>query len=184
MDPEVEKHFPRAQRVAYDRIVNDMHALQQRGATMASRLTTLATQLATVRSQLAGASNVSPAATAGFESLERDFEAVRVKFGVAAGRAPGAAAPTPPPGGPGGGGGGGGFGGGGAVNLTNALARLGQVKGLLVNVWETPSAGSMAQVTAATQALETAIREAEAAIGKVGGVNTALRPSGLSITMP
>jgi hypothetical protein len=58
------------------------------------------------------------------------------------------------------------------------------VKGLLVNVWETPSAGSMGQVTNASQALEGALREAEAVLGKVGGVNTALRSSGISITMP
>ena len=46
------------------------------------------------------------------------------------------------------------------------------------------SAGSMAQVSAASKALEDAMREAEAVLAKVNGVNAALRASGLTITVP
>ena len=79
MDPKVEERFTGAQRVAYDRVVNDLHALQQRGTTVSARLTALATQVATVRSKLESTPNVTPAAKSAFETLEKEFNDVRVK---------------------------------------------------------------------------------------------------------
>ena len=57
------------------------------------------------------------------------------------------------------------------------------MKNLLVNVWEAPSSGSMAQVVSATRSLEEAMREADQVLNKVASVNNQLRSSGLSIVV-
>jgi hypothetical protein len=118
-----------------------------------------------------------------YAAFKKEFEDIRVKFGVQPGRLPGAAAPGG--GGPGAGGprGGGGFGGGFAAT-NNALGRVGQIKGLLVGLWETPSAASIKQAADASKALTDAMKEADALMAKIGGVNATLRTTGLAITMP
>ena len=185
MDPEVEKHFSGAQRVAYDKLVTDLHAAQQRGQNSATRLTALATQIAIVDSKLDSAPNMTPEMKAAYAAFRTQFNDVRAKFGVQLGRVPGTG-PAPAaggPGGPGGGGGGGGFG-GGAAAPGNALGRVGQVKGFLVGIWEAPSATSVRQAADATKALDEAIKLADALLAQVGGVNDRLKPSGLAITLP
>lgn len=181
MDPDVEKHFSATQRVAYDKLVNDLHAAQQRGQNSATRLTALATQIAVVDSKLDSAANLTPEMRAAYAAFKTAFNDVRTKFGVQPGRLPGAAAPAPPAGGPGGGGGG--FG-GGAAAPGNALGRVGQVKGLIVGVWEAPSAASVRQSTEATKALDDAVKAADALLARVNGVNDTLKPAGLAITLP
>lgn len=181
MDPEVERHFSAAQRVTYDKTVNDLHSLHQRGATVAARLTALATQVAIVDSKIDSTATATTEMKARFDVFEKEFTDVRAKFGVPAGRVPGSPAPEAASSGPGGGGGG--FG-GGAVNPLNAYGRLASIKGALVGIWEAPSAGSMQQVAAATKALEDAMKEAESLLAKVASVNDALKAAGLSMTMP
>ena len=161
MDPEVEKHFAGKQRVAYDRIVNDLHAAQQRGQNTATRLTALASQIALVDSKLDSTANVTPEMKAAYATFRTQFNDVRTKFGVQLGRPQGAAAA------PG-----------------SALGRVGQVKGLLLGVWEAPSAASVRQAGDATKALDDAMKQAEALLAQVNGVNNTLRPSGLAITLP
>lgn len=179
-DPEVK--FTVAERTAYDKVVTDLHDAQGRGAAMAARLNTLGTQIAIVKSKLDSTANVSDAAKAQLTALEKSFDALRVKFGVAAARLPGPPAQGAA-GGPGGGGGGGGFGGGG-VNAENALGRVGAIKAALVGVWEVPSAGSRNQATAATTALDAAMKEAPALFTQAGGVNDAFKASGLALQIP
>ena len=58
------------------------------------------------------------------------------------------------------------------------------MKGLLIGVWETPSAASVRQAADATKALDEAIKQADALLSQVSGVNTTLKPSGLAITLP
>ena len=192
MDPEVEKNFTGKQRIAYDKTVNDLHALQQRGSAVAARLGTLATQIAIVSAKLDSAPNVTPETRARYDAFKKEVDDLRAKFGVAVGRVPGppaaggaagGAAAGAAPGGGAPGGGGGGFG-GGAANPTNALGRVGTVKGALVGIWEAPSAGSLRQASDASKALEDAMKAAEATFAKVGSVNDALRTSGLAITLP
>lgn len=185
MDPKVEERFRGAQRVAYDRLVNDLHAAQQRGQDVATRLTALATQVAIVDSRLDTAANVSAAAKATYGTFKATFNDVRTKFGVQPGRLPGAApAGTPGQGGPGGGGGGGGGFGAQFAQPGNALGRVGQLKGLLIGIWEEPSAASRRNSSDAIKALDAAIREAEALLGQVSRINEAFKPSALAITLP
>ena len=125
-----------------------------------------------------------PAATkTQFAAFAQAFDSVRVKFGVAAGRAAGAAAPmvAPPAGGPGGGGGGGRF---GAANNDDALARVGQIKSLVIGIWETPSEGSRRQAADATAALRAAITEANGLLARQRALEAALTPHGLSLSAP
>ncbi len=180
MDPEVEKHFSGKLRVAYDKLVNELHAAQQRGQNTATRLTALATQIAIVDSKIDSTSSVTPEIKTAYTAFKTQFNDVRTRFGVQLGRVPG----TGGPGGAGGAGGGqGGFGGAGAAP-NSALGRVGQVKGLLLGVWEAPSAASVRQAADATKALDEAIKQAEALLGQVSGVNNTLRPLGLVITLP
>ena len=58
------------------------------------------------------------------------------------------------------------------------------MKGLLLGVWEAPSAASVRQAADATKALDEAMKQAEALLAQVSGVNNTLRPSGLAITLP
>ncbi|MCC7002880.1 MAG: hypothetical protein IT357_12055 [Gemmatimonadaceae bacterium] len=183
MDPEVEKHFTGSARIAYDKVVNDLHALQTTGSATAAKLTTLATQVAIMDSKIDSTASVTPDMKSRYTAFKKEFDDLRVKFGVQPGRLPGAAAPGAGGPGAGGPGGGGGFGGGFAA-ANNALGRVGQVKGLLVGVWETPSAASLKQAADASKALADAMKEADALMAKIGGVNETLRTTGLAITMP
>ncbi|MFN0100429.1 MAG: hypothetical protein ACKVS7_17315, partial [Gemmatimonadaceae bacterium] len=189
MDPEVEKHFTGSARIVYDKVVNDLHALQTSGNATATKLTSLATQVAIMDSKIDSTASVTPEMKSRYTAFKKDFDDLRVKFGVQAGRLPSAAAPGaggPGAGGPGGGpggGGGGGFGGGFAAP-NNALGRVGQVKGNLVGIWEAPSAASLKQAADVSKALTEAMKEADALMAKIGGVNEALKMTGLAITMP
>jgi photosystem II stability/assembly factor-like uncharacterized protein len=176
MDPKVD--LAGDARVAYDAFLLDLHTRQQRGTDVAASLTTLAGQIATVKSKLGDVPNLPADARTRFTALEQAFDSVRVKFGVAAGRAPGAPAPAAAPGG-----GGGGFG-AAALNTTNALARLGQVKGLIAGIWETPSEGSRRQAADATAALDAAITEANAVLANARTLGTTLSPFNLTLGTP
>ena len=189
MDPEVEKHFSGKPRVAYDKLVNDIHAAQQRGQNTATRLTALAAQVAIVDSKIDSSANVTPEMKAAYAAFKTTFNDVRAKFGVQLGRVPGTAAPSAAggqagAGGAGGPGGGQGGFGGAAAGPNSALGRVGQMKGLLLGVWEAPSAASVRQATDATKALDQAIEQADALLARVSGVNNTLKPSGLAITLP
>jgi photosystem II stability/assembly factor-like uncharacterized protein len=180
MDPKVEERFSGAQRVAYDKLVNDLHAAQQRGQTVATRLTALASQIALVDSKMDSTANVSDAMKTSFGAFKTEFNDVRTKFGVQPGRMPGAAAPAPA-GGPGGGGGGFGQ---QQAQPGNALGRVAQLKGVIVGIWEAPSASSTKSSADAIKALDEAVKAAEALLAKVPRVNDTLKPSGLAITLP
>ncbi|MBK7906093.1 MAG: hypothetical protein IPJ78_05945 [Gemmatimonadetes bacterium] len=185
MDPKVADRFAGAPRVAYDKLANDLHAAQQRGQDVATRLTALATQLTQVTAKMDSTATITPEMKTAFDAFRTEFNAVRTKFGVQF-RMPGApAAPAPGgPGGPGGGGGGGGFGGGGAAQPGNALGRVGQVKGLLLGIWEAPSAAITKGAADAMKALDDASKEAQTLLAKLPRLNETLKPSGLAITLP
>ncbi len=178
-DPKVD--LAGEARVAYDAFLLDLHTRQQRGTDVAASLTTLAGQVATVKSKLDSTANLSAEARSRFTALAQAFDSVRVKFGVGPGRVAGAPAPAAPAAG-GGGEGGGGF--GAAANTANALARLGQVKGLVAGIWESPSDGSRRQAAEATAALDAAIVEAERVLAEARAVGTLLAPFNLTIGTP
>jgi hypothetical protein len=111
-----------------------------------------------------------------FESLNKDLDAVRKKFGVPI-PAPGAA------GGRGGGGGGGGRGGGGA-DPDNVLAKTSALKTQLAAIWEVPSASLMRQYTDVKLAMPKAITEGNAVLAKATTVSAALKKYDITLTVP
>jgi photosystem II stability/assembly factor-like uncharacterized protein len=178
MDPKVT--LTGEARVAYDAFVLDLHRRQQAGADVAGRLSTLAGQVATVRARIDSVAGVPADTKSQFTAFAQAFDSVRVKFGVAPGRAAGAAAPAAAPA-AGGGGGGGRF---AAANQADALGRLGAVKSLVANVWETPSDGSRRQAQEAVAALEAATAEANAVLARARTLGAALTTHGLTLGTP
>jgi photosystem II stability/assembly factor-like uncharacterized protein len=180
MDPQVQ--LSGTARVAYDALLNDLHARQQRGTDVATRLTTLASQIAVVKSKLDSTPSLTAANKTSFAALEQAFDSVRVKFGVQPGRLPGAMA-VPPAAGPGGGGGGfGAF--GGAANTANVLGRLGTVKGAIAGIWETPSSSVQQQATATSRELDVAIAEANRVLASAQTVGRSFTAAGLTLGVP
>ncbi len=169
MDPEVR--LTGEARVAYNRLLTELHELQRRATEEA------ASPLAALHAEVQKAapkvdSSAAPAEVkAEFAEFRKAFDAVRVKFGV-------------PVLGGGGGFGGGGFGGGAAVNQQNVLGRLGQAKNSIGSVWETPSAALLAQADAVKAAVPPAIEEARAVLARARTVSQALARHGVTLLAP
>jgi photosystem II stability/assembly factor-like uncharacterized protein len=161
-----------AQRQRYNDIVSDLHEMQRTGTAVAYSLNALYPQFTQISSNIGSA----PAgAKTQFDALKQEFDAVRVKFGV----------PLPAAGGRGGGGGGGGGrGGGGGDERVNVLGRVSTLKASILGFWETPSAALMSQYTELKPALAAAVTQANAFLAKARHVSVALRPHGITLTVP
>jgi hypothetical protein len=162
------------QRRRYNDILIDLHDLQRRGMEMAAKLNALHPQMVDVAAKIS-ASSAPAAAKAQFDALNKQYEALRVKFGVPA--------PTAPPGGFGGGGGGGGRGGGAGDNQ-NLVARVGAVKNGIMGIWEMPSDALMKQYADIKLTLPKAIADANALLAQARTVSTTLGRSGVTLTVP
>lgn len=159
------------QRQRYYDIVMDLHTLQGRGVEVANALNPLHTQMTEVAGKIAGMTNVPEAVKTQFAAVQKEFDAVRVKFGV------------PPPTGPAAGGGrGGGF--AGPPDTTNVLARAGQVKGRIMSFIDMPSDTLMREYTAVRVELPRAITEVNAVLVKATALSQALAKSGVTLTVP
>jgi hypothetical protein len=174
MDPAVT--MADAQRRRYNEIVTDLHDLQRRGMEMAAKLNALHPQMVDAASKVS-ASSASAAAKAQFEALDRDYQALRVKFGVPM-PAPGAA------GGRGGGGGGGGRGGGAGDLQQNLVARVGAIKNQIMGIWEMPSEALVKQYADIRLTLPKAITDANAILARARTLGTTLGSSGVTLTVP
>jgi photosystem II stability/assembly factor-like uncharacterized protein len=171
MDPAVQ--LTADQRARYNAIAVDLHEQQRRGTVVAASLNTLYPQMTDIATRLRGTSNVPANVKTQFETLNREFDAVRVKFGV-----PIAAA------GGGRGGGGGGGRGGGAGEPANVLARVAGLKGQVLAFWEMPSDALLRQINEVKPALDSAISEANALLTRANTVSQALRPYNITLTIP
>lgn len=161
-----------AQRQRYYDIVMDLHQLQVRGTAVASALTPLYTQMTELAGKIDGMSNVPEAVKTQFAAVQKEFDAVRVKFGV------------PPAAGPAGGGRGGFGGGGGAANSANLLGRAGQIKGRIMSFYDMPSDALMAQYADVRVTLPRAVTEVNAFLAKATALSQALAKSGVTLTVP
>jgi hypothetical protein len=173
-DPEVRMTAP--ERARYQAILVDLHTLQGRAAPVAAGLTALQAQIdsVVVRTE---ASAAPASVKAQVATLKRDLEAVRPKFGVAAGG----------PGGPGGGlaafAGGGGRG-GPAVDPANVYARAGTLKQAIGGIWELPSAALVAQYDELRVALPRAVTDGEKVLEAARRASSALAAHGVTLTVP
>jgi hypothetical protein len=167
MDPEVQ--MSEAARSRWNAIVMDLHDTQRRGADVARPLTALQAEVVKTAPKID--SSAAPAALkAEWTTFKQQFDSVRVKFGVGV--------PT------GGFGGGGGGGGGGAAAAANVLGRLSALKGAIMGVWESPSDGTMRQVTNAKAELSSAIAEANRVLAKAKTMSHALAQHSVILTAP
>jgi len=163
------------QRRRYNEIVMDLHDMQRRGTQMTNALNPFYTQMTDIAGKIGGMSNVPAPVKAQFEALNKEFDAVRVKFGVP---------PPPPQAGGGRGGGGGGFGGGGGGSNTDVVNRAGNLKAAVSGIWEMPSDSLVKQYNDVKLALPKAIADANALLVKAMPVSQALKKYDLALTVP
>ena len=168
MDPQV--HFTAAQRAQYNSIVLDLHDLQRRGTKMASVLTAINTQMPGVATKVKENTAVPAEVKVQFDAFNKDFDSLKVKFGVGAAAA----------GGRGGGGGGGGRGGG---DPRNVLARTGTVKNSIMGIWEVPSDAMVKQYNAVKLDLPKAITTADAFIARATAMSATLKKYDITLTV-
>jgi hypothetical protein len=168
-DPDV--HFAAGEHERYNAIVNDLHAIQRRGVAMATALNSLYPQMTAAAKSVAEKSDIPANVKTQFESLNKEFDEIRKKFGV------------PTNAGAGGRGGGGG-GRGNAVDPENVLARTTTLKNQLAGVWEAPSAASVSQYNSVKLALPKAVADGNAFLAKANTVSQALAKFGVTIKIP
>ena len=172
-DPDVK--FAAGESERYNVVVDDLHSLQRRGVAVAAALNALHPQMADAATKVSGNSAIPASVKSQFESLNKEYEAIRKKFGVPLN--------APPAGGRGGGGGGGGRGGGG-FDPENVLGRTSALKNALAGIWEVPSASMMRQYTDVKLALPKAITDANALLVKAASVSQALKKYDITLTVP
>jgi hypothetical protein len=171
MDPAVRLV---ADRSRWNTVAMELHDAQRRGNEVQAQLNALHPQMTDIAGKIGGMENVPASVKAQFESLNKDYQAVRVKFGVpTAGAAPAA--------GRGGGGGGGGRGGGAPDQ--NVLARVGAAKQAVMGIWESPSAAITRQAGTAQSQLSAAITEANAVLARARTVATALKAYNVTLNV-
>lgn len=160
MDPAVR--ITEADRKRHDAMVIALHSAQRTGATAAASLAALYPQVVAAESKLGSA----PADVRGrFDAFKKDFDAVRMKFGV-----PAAAA--------------GGRGGGrGGADPANVLSRVSNLKVQVAGAWEAPSPAALRQSAEAGAALQAAVREANAVLAKVVALNNVLKPYDVTLSV-
>ena len=168
MDPGIPT-FTEAAHRRWNEVILDLQDAQRGGNAMQRKLSALYTEMTGVATKVKAAANVPDAVKNQFADVNKQFDSVRVKFGVGAPAAPGR---------------GGGGGGRGAADPSNALARTGAIKSGIMGVWETPSAASLKQASEAKAALAKAIAEANALMPKVSAVAEALKKYDITLTVP
>lgn len=166
-DPDVR--FAAGEHERYNAIVMDLHSLQRRGVAAAVALNELYPRMSEIAKQLSAKSDVPADVKSQFDALDKQFDAVRKKFGV------------PVPVATGGRGGGGGR---GAVDPDNVLARTTTLKTQLVGVWEAPSASAVRQYNEARVQLPAAISDANAFLARAAAMAKTLKKYDLSLGVP
>lgn len=158
-----------AQRQRYYDIAMDLHRLQTRGVAVVNALTPLHTQMTELAGKIGDMSNVPEAVKTQFAAVQKEFDAVRVKFGVPAG--PAAV------------GGGGGRGGAPAANPANVLARANTIKGRIMSFYDIPSDALLSQYADVRVSLPRAVTEANAVLTRATALSQALAKSGVTLTV-
>jgi hypothetical protein len=153
----------------------ELHRLHGRGVDIAIALTPLHTQITELAGKIGGMANVPEATKTQFIGVQKEFDAVRVKFGVPL---------APPDAGGRGGRGGGGRGGGPAVNPANILARTATVKTRVMSFYDVPSDAMMAQAADIRATFPKAVAEVNAFLTKASALSQALEKAGVTLKVP
>jgi hypothetical protein len=167
LDPANQLTEP--QRKRYFDIVMDLHQMQGRAVEAARPLMPFHTQMTEIAGKLDGMANVPADVKAQFTAVQKEWDTVRMKFGV------------PPPVAAGGGGG---RGGGPPPNPADVVSRTGTVKGQIMSFYDLPSASLMTQYGDVRLALPKAITELNAFLAKATALSQALAKHGVTLTVP
>ena len=159
-----------AQRKRYYDIVLELHQLQGRGVEASRALMPFHTQMTELAGKLDGMANVPADVKAQFTAVQKEWDTVRVKFGV------------PPPVAPAGAGGG--RGGGPPPNPADVVTKAGTVKGQIMAFTDMPSTSLMTQYTDLRLAMPKAITELNAFLTKATALSQALAKHGVTLTVP
>ncbi|TAK11848.1 MAG: hypothetical protein EPO35_11970 [Acidobacteria bacterium] len=156
------------QRKRYFDMAMDLHNMQRQSGAMTTALQSLYSQLGDNKAKIdAGSADVKAAVAA----FTKDFDAVRVKFGV-------------PPAIPAAGGAGGGRGGGAPVDPANVGGKVAAAKGSVLAFTELPSGSTMKAYADVKLALPKAIAEGNAVIAKATALSTTLKKADVTLTVP
>ncbi|MEO7082721.1 MAG: hypothetical protein ABI442_17820 [Gemmatimonadaceae bacterium] len=167
---DADVHFAAGEHERYTAMLNDLHALQRRGVAAASALNTLYPGMTDAAKKVAENGALPAPTKSQFNALNKEFDAVRKKFGV-----PITAAAA---------GGRGGGGRGAAVDPDNVLAKESSLKTQFMAVWEAPSASMVKQYNEMKLALPKAIAEANTVLTKAAAISKTLSGNGIELTVP
>jgi photosystem II stability/assembly factor-like uncharacterized protein len=172
-DPALQM-TPAQQKQYYD-MAMEMHDLQRRGAEMTNALGPLYTNMLDIAGKIQGMANVPAAVKAQFDAANKEFDGIRVKFGV----------PPAQLGPGGGGGGGGGRGGGPPPNPANLAATVALVKSQILTFHDVPSDTLIKRAADVRATLPKAIAEANAfLVTKAMPLSAALKKHDVALTVP
>jgi hypothetical protein len=158
------------QRKKYFDMAMDLHDMQKRASAMQQALGSIYSQLDGAKAKI----DASADAKAAVAAFNKDFDAVRPKFGVPAGFAAAA----------GGFGGGGGRGGGAPPDPNNVAAKVGTIKQGVIGWVDNPSDTVMKQYADVKLAMPKALAEGNAVITKTTALAATLKKAGVDLTVP
>jgi len=183
MDPAVT--MTDANRQRWNAILMDLHDLQRRGTQTETQLAAVYPEISAAASKVKAASDIPAGVKSQFDALQKDFDAVRVKFGVGPSLDTTAASAGGRGGRGGGGRGGAGRGGAGGGNEgANVLNRVATLKTTIGGIWELPSEALTRRYTEAKAALPAAIAEANAVLAKASAMAPTLKKYGIDVNVP
>jgi hypothetical protein len=207
LDSEVQMND--LQKKRYFDMLTDLHDMQRKGTELQPALNAIYTQMAGVAAKVKDSSSVTAAVKTQFDAFQKEFDTLRVKFGVppvaagggrgGAGGAPGAAAggrggaagaAVEPAAAAGAGENTGGFnpmmmqGIVGGARTADLVSRAGSIKGQVMSFWELPSDGIMKQYNDLKLALPKAMLDANAFLAKVSAMSQTLKKFDITLNPP
>lgn len=208
-DPEAQMNDLQHKR--YNDILMDLHDMQRKGTAVQQALNSLYSQMTDVAAKVKDATNMPAAVKTQFEAFNKEFDAIRVKFGVpqaagGGGRGGGAGAPAGGRGGAPGAAGGaaapaaaapanventggfnppqGGFGGAPGGRGQGVVSQASFLKGQIMPFWELPSDTLMKQYNDLKLAFPKAMLEANAFLAKAPAISDTLKKYNITLTAP
>jgi photosystem II stability/assembly factor-like uncharacterized protein len=166
-DPDVK--FAAGEHERYNAVVADLHSIQRRGTAAAGALNSLYPQMTDAAKKVGENSSIPANVKSQFESLQKEFDAARKKFGVPINANPA---------------GGRGGGRGAAVDPDNVLAKTSGLKNSIMSFWEAPSGSLLRQYNEVKLSMPKAVADANAVLTHAATVSAALKKYDITLTVP
>ncbi len=157
----------------YFAVTAELHAMQRRATGVANALGALYPQMTDIASKIDGRADIPDSVKTQFATLNREFNAVRPRFGV----------PVPVVA-PGAGRGGGRGGAPNPADSANVVNKVGMLKMQMQSIWEIPSEALGRQYSILKASLPKTIAEGNAFLARVPAVSVALKKYDLTLSIP